>query len=71
MEYEIFIKKLGKKIAKIRQEKKLTQSDLARLMGLPRQNINRLETGTDNPKAHTIYEMARAMKVPVGELMEV
>jgi DNA-binding XRE family transcriptional regulator len=39
-------------------------------MGLPRQNINRLETGTVNPKAHTLFEMARLMKVPIGELME-
>jgi transcriptional regulator with XRE-family HTH domain len=70
MEYEVFIKKLGKRITKVREEKELSQSDLARLMGLPRQNINRLETGTVNPKAHTLFEMARLMKVPIGELME-
>ncbi|MBL7893831.1 MAG: helix-turn-helix transcriptional regulator [Bacteroidia bacterium] len=71
MEQEIFIKKLGKRITKVREDKKLTQSELARLMKLPRQNIYRLETGTVNPKAHTIYELARVMKVDVGELMKV
>lgn len=65
----MFIKKLGKRITKIREEKELSQSELARLMKLPRQNINRLETGTVNPKAFTIYELARVMKVEVGELM--
>ena len=68
MEQEVFIKKLGKRITKIREEKELSQSELARLMKLPRQNINRLETGTVNPKAFTIYELARVMKVEVGDL---
>lgn len=71
MEQEIYIKKLGKRITKVREEKELSQSELARLMNLPRQNINRLETGRVNPKAYTIFELARVMKVPVGELMEV
>lgn len=71
MEQEVFIKKLGKRITKIREEKQLSQSDLARLMKLPRQNINRLETGTVNPKAYTVFELARVMKVGVGELMGV
>lgn len=71
MEQKVFIKKLGKRITKVREDKKLTQSELARLMKLPRQNINRLETGTVNPKAHTIYELARVMKVGVEELMDV
>lgn len=71
MEQEVFIKKLGKRIKKIREEQELSQAELARLMSLPRQNINRLETGTVNPKAFTIYELARVMKVEVGELMGV
>lgn len=71
MEQEVFIKKLGKRITKVREEKQLSQAELARLMGLPRQNINRLETGTVNPKAYTVYELARVMKVRVGDLMTV
>jgi DNA-binding XRE family transcriptional regulator len=69
MEHDIFIKKLGKSITKMREKNKLSQSDLARLMDLPRQNIYKLETGTMNPKAHTIYMLAKVMGESVGDLM--
>ena len=70
MEQEQFTKRLGKRITKVREQKELTQSELARMMSLPRQNINRLESGTVNPTAYTIYQLARVMKVDICDLIE-
>lgn len=70
MEKATFTKKLAKRIKKIREEKGLTQVELAKLCGLPKQNINRLEAGLVNPSAHFVYEIAESLKVAVCELMD-
>jgi transcriptional regulator with XRE-family HTH domain len=71
MEKTTFTKKLGKRITKIREEKKLTQVQLAKLCKKPKQNINRLEAGTINPTAYFLYELSIALKVPIIELLEI
>lgn len=72
MEKQVFNKKLAKQITKYREEKKLTQGQLAKLCGnKQKQAIQRLETGAITPSAHFVYEIARALKVNVGELMNV
>jgi putative transcriptional regulator len=71
MEKTTFTKKLGKRITKIREEKKLTQVQLAKLCKKPKQNINRLEAGTINPTAYFLYELSIALKVPIVELLEI
>lgn len=69
MEREVFKKKLGKRIAKLRKEKGLTQVELAKLCDLPKQNINRLEAGLVNPSAHFVYEISKALKISLNELI--
>ena len=71
MEKTTFTKKLGKRIARIREEKKLTQVQLAKLCKKPKQNINRLEAGTINPTAYFLYELSIALKVPIVDLLEI
>lgn len=69
MEKAAFTKKLAKRIKKIREEKGLTQVELAKLCGLPKQNINRLEAGLVNPSAHFVFQVANSLKVPIEHLM--
>jgi len=70
MEKQVFNKKLAKQIAKYRQERKLTHGQLAKLCGnKQKQAIQRLETGAITPSAYFVFEIAKALKVPVGELM--
>lgn len=70
MEKTTFTKKLGKRITKIREDKNLTQVQLAKLCKKPKQNINRLETGLINPTAYFLHELSIALKVPLTELLE-
>ena len=71
MEKQTFNKKLAKQITKYREEKKLTQGELAKLCGnKQKQAIQRLETGAITPSAYFVYEIAKAMKIEVGVLMD-
>lgn len=71
MEKDIFTKKLAKRIAKVRQEQELTQVEFGKLLNKSKSNIHRLESGLVTPTAYTVHEIARVLKVPIGELMEV
>ena len=72
MEKQVFNKKLAKQIAKYRVERKLTHGQLAKLCGnKQKQAIQRLETGAISPSAYFVYEIAKALKVNVSELMEI
>lgn len=66
---DLFTKKLGKHIAKLRREAGLNQSELASLCDKDRQSIQRLESGGMNPTAYYLTEIAIALKVPVKELL--
>lgn len=69
MEKQVFNKKLAKQIAKYRVERKLTHGQLAKLCGnKQKQAIQRLETGAISPSAYFVFEIAKALKVPVGAL---
>jgi putative transcriptional regulator len=71
MEKDVFTKKLAKRITKVRVEKDLTQEELGKLLGKSKQSINRLESGVFTPTAYFTFEIARVLKVPIGELMEI
>lgn len=68
MEKSVLLKKLGNRITSLRAEKKLSQSDLARLTNKDRQSIHRLEKGQINPSLFYLSEVADALKISVGDL---
>lgn len=70
MEKEAFLKKLGERIVSIRQSKGLSQSDLAHLCFKERQSIERVENGKINPSAYYLHEIATALDVSLGELLD-
>ena len=54
-------------LGRLREERKrsrLTQEELARVSGVNRVTIARLETGTERAKKETVRKLARALKVP-------
>jgi DNA-binding XRE family transcriptional regulator len=59
---------VGSVIKKKREEKDLTQVDLAKLTGLPQSHICRLEKGTHSPSFKTLEKIANALGVAVGDL---
>jgi DNA-binding XRE family transcriptional regulator len=59
--------KIIEEIIAARQEKRLTQKDLAALVGTKQSNISRLESGNYNPSLEFLHKIARA----VGKELEV
>jgi transcriptional regulator with XRE-family HTH domain len=61
---------IGKRIRDLREERRLTQRELARRAGLTPSGVGFIEHGqTRNPSAETVVTIARALGVPVEELL--
>ncbi|MCX7955807.1 MAG: helix-turn-helix domain-containing protein [Patescibacteria group bacterium] len=70
MSDNFFYKKLGKKIIKVRERKKISQENLSFSTGLDRTYICRIEKGLANPTLKTIEKIANALKIKLCLLFE-
>lgn len=59
---------LKNKLKEIRQEKKLSQQDLADMVGVSRNTISSLETGQYEPTAKLAYILCIALDMKFEEL---
>ena len=62
-------KLVGRNVKRVRQEKGLTQEQLAELSGFSQQYISGLEQGRRNPTVVSLYELATALGVSHMELL--
>ena len=60
----------GKKLREVRLKKKLSQGDVARILGVHRSYISGLERGRRNPSLLTVHKVAKALGVSINELMK-
>ncbi len=58
----------GKHLKKLRQEKGITQEDLAYNSGISLSQIARIETGKINPTLCTLLEIAKNLKINKQDL---
>lgn len=70
MSKDAFLKKLGKNIARLREEAGLSQTDLALRCDKDKQSLNRLEKGRINPSAYYLSEIAAELNVPLKALFD-
>ena len=63
-------KKIGQHIVELRSQKGWSQSDLARASNKDRQAIEKLENGKVNPTIYSLLEIAKALEVPLKELVD-
>lgn len=63
-------KKIGQRVVQLREEKGLTQAELSRVCGKDRQAIEKLEGGRVNPTLYTLYEISKALEVPITALVD-
>ncbi|MEO6455464.1 MAG: helix-turn-helix transcriptional regulator [Ginsengibacter sp.] len=70
MTKEVFLKKLGKNIARLREQAGMSQTELALKSDKDRQSLNRLEKGRINPSVFYLLQIANELKVPIKELFE-
>jgi len=62
-------KLVGRNVKRIRQEKGLTQEQLAEISGFSQQYLSGLEQGRRNPTIVSLYELATALGVRHMELL--
>ena len=60
---------VGRNVKRVRQQKGLTQEQLAELSGFSQQYISGLEQGRRNPTVVSLYELATALGVSHMELV--
>ena len=60
----------GKKLREARLKKKLSQGDVARILGVHRSYISGLERGRRNPSLLTVHKVAKALGVSTNELLK-
>ena len=70
MTRETILKKVGKRVATLRKEKGISQSELARLCEKDRQSIHSFEKGEFNATILYLSEIAKALKVKISELID-
>ena len=63
-------KKFGKSLRKSRLEKRMSQGDIARALGVHRSYISGLERGVRNPTLLNIGRLAKAVGVELSKLLE-
>jgi transcriptional regulator with XRE-family HTH domain len=61
---------LGAQLRRLRLERELSQERLAELAGLNYKYLGRIELAKADPGADVLVRLARALRVPVGELFE-
>lgn len=61
---------LGQNIKKYREQKKLSQNQLAELVELSREHIGSVEIGNDFLSLRKLFEIADILEVPVKKLID-
>ncbi|MDD5093595.1 MAG: helix-turn-helix transcriptional regulator [Dehalococcoidia bacterium] len=56
------------KLEKLRLDRLLTQEQLAKLAGINRATVSRIELGAIKPRPLTIRKLAKALEVPPHEI---
>ena len=59
---------LGQRIQKLRKDRKITQEQLAELVGIDPKNISRIENGNNYPTSENLTSIAKALQVEIYEL---
>lgn len=65
---------LGQRIRQLRESQprggaRLTQAELAEMVGLERTSITNIERGNQKLPLPTLYRICEALKVPIGDVM--
>lgn len=60
----------GQRIKELRKEKKLSQTDLAMLVGMDRQYLYKIETAKVTPNIGTIASLSFAMGITLAEFFK-
>ena len=68
--HDIFLKKFGQNLRKIRLSKDLSQDEISFNTNVSTNQIGRIERGEINAGISTLYEIAQFLDVPVKDLFD-
>ena len=63
-------RQLAESLRRIREEAGLTQTRMAKKLGISQPTLNRLESGSQNTTLKTLNQLCRALRCGVGDLFE-
>lgn len=61
---------VGRKIRKLRKERKLTQTELAARIGIQQSDLSRMEKGQYRVSLDTLFRILAEFKMSIGEFFE-
>ena len=64
------LKKLGKRIVYIRDEKEISQKELSDILDMDDGSLRRIESGRTNPTTTTLLKISEALEVEMKELFK-
>ena len=64
-------KLLGSRVKEARKYKGLTQEDLEELIDKTVETVSNIERGVKAPSLNTIYDISKALKVKLSNLMDI
>ena len=62
--------RLGKNLKRIRTGKGISQGDIVKASGIDKAMISNIENGKTNPTLATIAKLAKALSVPIEDLIK-
>jgi len=66
----LFLQTLGNRIATIRKEKHITQTELAYRCDIEKTNMRRIEAGNTNPTIITLRKICTGLGITLKDLMD-
>jgi transcriptional regulator with XRE-family HTH domain len=66
---DAFLRALGKRVRLARQERELTQEQLARAAGMSRSFLSLVELGDRGANVRLLYRLAEELGLPLSELL--
>ena len=62
-------KQMGRKLKALRRKRNLSRQELAKKAGVSREYVRKLEAGLYDPTVGTLEKLAKALEVPLTELL--
>lgn len=69
-EKNIDLVKIGNRIQQCRANAKMTQEEVAEIMGISQKHLSRIEKGYHNPHFDMIISLAKVLNVPIDAFVE-
>ncbi len=70
MSKEVNLKSFGNRVKELRIERKLTQSQLAEMIGLSTNFIGMIERGERNTAIDKVFKLSKAFNIPLSKFFE-